>query len=243
LGGQGDLSRPPACLHSAEERACRVSLSDRTAHHRELIRLRASELRRVSTLRVGLSQPTDRYPTIAERRIGFRSCEPETTSSGPEQCAPRGATAHRCRFSNRPSTSVTVGTRESAAKSSRRDTNATASRSAPGRTVGSESLEALLGASEPPRSLRWCQRRHDHEHLGPGSRCSACGCAASLRRGGESPRMRQPPAVGRRSLSESRKPRQGLLPRASSKDEQCGAIAALTEECEQPEQALNGRLT
>jgi len=161
-------------------------------------------LRRVSTLRVGLSQPTDRYPTIAERRIGFRSCEPETTSSGPEQCAPRGAAAHRCRFSNRPSTSVTVGTRESAARSSRRDTNAAASRSAPGRTVGSESLEALHGASEPPRSLRWCQRRHDHGHLGPGSRCSACGCAASLRRGGESPRMRQPPAVGRRSLSESR---------------------------------------
>jgi hypothetical protein len=169
-----------------------VSFSERTARHRELSRLRANELRRVSTLRVGLSQPTDRYPTSAERRIGFRSCEPETTSSGPGQCAPRGAAAHRCRFSNRPSTSVTGGTRESAARSSRRDTNATASRSAPGRTVGSESLEALLGASEPPRSLRWCQRRHDHEHLGPGSRCSECGCAASLRRGGESPRSVSP---------------------------------------------------
>lgn len=214
-----------------------MSLSERTAHHRELIHLRANELRRVSTLRVGLFQPTDRYPTIAERRIGFRSCEPETTSSGPEQCAPTGAAAHRCRFSNRPSTSVTVGTRESAVRSSRRDTSAAASCSAPGRMVGSESLETLHGASEPPRSLRWCQRRHDSGHLGPGSRCPQRGCAASLRRGGESPRMRQPPAVGRRSLSESRN-RDRLLTRASSTDEQCGVIAALTEECEQPDHDL-----
>jgi len=53
----------------------------------------------------------------------------------------------------------------------------------PGRVVGSESLEALYGASEPPRSLRWCQRRRDRGHLGPGSRCPQRGCAASLREG------------------------------------------------------------
>jgi hypothetical protein len=52
-----------------------------------------------------------------------------------------------------------------------------------GRTVGSESLETLYGASEPPRSLRWCQRRRDRGHLGPGSRCPLRGCAASLREG------------------------------------------------------------
>jgi len=52
-----------------------------------------------------------------------------------------------------------------------------------GRTVGSESLKALYGAREPPRSLRWCQRRRDCGHLGPGSRCPLRGCAASLREG------------------------------------------------------------
>lgn len=49
-----------------------------------------------------------------------------------------------------------------------------------GRAVGSESLETLHGALEPPRSLRWCQRRCDRGHLGPGSRCPLRGCAASL---------------------------------------------------------------
>jgi hypothetical protein len=88
------------------------------------------------------------------------------------------------RFSNRPSVHRHGRcSKEHREVRSPRHIHAAANRSTPGRTVGSESLEALYGASEPPRSLRWCQRRRDRGHLGPGSRCPQRGCAASLREG------------------------------------------------------------
>jgi len=88
--------------------------------------------------------------------------------------------------------------------------------------------------------MRWCQRRHDRGHLGPGSRCPQRGCAASFERGSETSKA-SAPCGGLKIASESRNPRQGLLTCPSSTDDECGIIAAYTEECEQPVLARNGR--
>lgn len=88
------------------------------------------------------------------------------------------------RFSNRPSVHRHGRcSRERREVRSPRHIHAAASRSTSVERSVAKSLEALHGASEPPRSLRWCQRRRDRGHLGPGSRCPQRGCAASLREG------------------------------------------------------------
>jgi len=111
-------------------------------------------------------------------------------------------------------------------KSSHRDTHAVAGCFGLVRTAGERIARTLFGAREPPRSMRWCQRRCDWSVWTRDPDTYSADAPPLLRVGWQRPRMRQPPAVGRRSLRLSRLRDQdfGTVHTASRRD--CAALNA-----------------
>jgi hypothetical protein len=153
-----------------------------------------------------------RHRRNAARRFEFRGLLSATVSSRkPRQCAPQGATAARCGFDRYRAYWYVHGCSTEHRKSSHRDTRAVAGHSGFVPSGWRANRSTLFGAREPPRSVRWCQRRCDQRRLDPGSRRLQRGCSPSLTGGGRDLECVQPPAGGQKcSLRPSRPARPGL---------------------------------
>jgi len=95
-------------------------------------------------------------------------------------------------------------------KSSHRDTQAVAGCFGLVRTAGERIARTLFGAREPPRSMRWCQRRCDWSVWTRDPDTYNADAPPLLRVGWQRPRMRQPPAGGQEIASPVALARPGI---------------------------------
>jgi len=165
-----------------------------------------------SSFQVCPSQPRGRHRS--ERREVFGSgCCSSAMASGrrPRQCAPRGATAARCAILDRRRAFVDrlVLARAPEVKSPRH-LEAVAGCFGLVRTAGERIARTLFGAREPPRSMRWCQRRCDWNVWTRDPDACNADAPPFLWAGWQRPRVRQLPAGGQKIASPVALARPGL---------------------------------
>jgi hypothetical protein len=116
-------------------------------------------------------------------------------------CSARGHRCTVCDLRSSPSVFWTAWCPRGHPKSSHRDTHAVAGCFGLVRTAGERIARTLFGAREPPRSMRWCQRRRDWSVWTRDPDTYNADAPPLLRVGWQRPRMRQPPAGGQKIAS------------------------------------------